>query len=293
MDYRYDAFISFAWKDLNRARRLHDTLSQRGYVTWYAEKDARAGDELGPIIEAGLVKSRYFFVLHTRRYDGNAGWVARELEWATTDEARTGLKKIVVLKLDEAPLFDRLEGRVYVDFTDRRRKPLDQITALLDEASDGVIRGVGRAMREATDIDEIRDCAHRLSGFARRRREHLALEVIAEILHSKPASYHVGDSASWALGDIAVWMRTPEFVEDVKTIVGQVVAEGDPRLVGHMAYICGEMAAHAADPGLQRWADEFLRRNSGPSVPPIVREPFRVTIERIRELRPAQGIAAG
>ena len=182
MDYRYDAFISFAWKDMVRARKLHEALTERGYITWYAEKDARAGDSLGPVIETGLTRSRYCFVLHTKNYDGNVGWVARELDWALTDEARSHLKKIVVLKLDHAPLFGRLEGRVYVDFTDRRRKPLDQITALLDEASGAVIRGVGQAMREASDINEIRDCAHRLSGFARRRREHLALDVIAEIL---------------------------------------------------------------------------------------------------------------
>ena len=211
---------------------------------------------------------------------------ARELEWATADEAGSGVKKIVVLKYDQTPLFSRLEGRVYVDFTDRRRKPLDQLTALLDEASDGVIRGVGRAMREATDINEIRDCAHRLSGFARRRREHLALEVIAEILLSQPAGYHVGDSAAWALGDIAVWTPAPEFVEDVKEIVPQVVATGDPRLIGHMAYICGEMAAHATDPGLMGWARDFIERNATSSVPAI-RDPFVVTIERIRELRPA------
>jgi len=74
MDYRYDAFISFAWKDLVRARRLHEQLSERGYVTWYAEKDTRAGDSLGPVIQKGLVKSRYVFILHTKYYDGNAGW---------------------------------------------------------------------------------------------------------------------------------------------------------------------------------------------------------------------------
>lgn len=285
MDYRYDAFISFAWKDLGRARRLHEQLSEWGYVTWYAEKDTRAGDSLGAVIEKGLVKSRYVFILHTRNYDGNAGWAARELEWAAADEAAGGLTKIVVLKYDQAPLFHRLEGKVYVDFTDRRRKPLDQLTALLDQASDGVIRGVGRAMREATDINEIRDCAHRLSGFARRRREHLALGVIAEILLSRPASYHVGDSAAWALGDIAVWTPTPEFVDNVREIVAQVVAAGDPRLVGHMAYICGEMAAHAIDPGLRQWAREFIHRNAASTVP-AVRDPFLVTIERIRELQP-------
>ena len=153
-----------------------------------------------------------------------------------------------------------------MDFTDRRRKPLDQITALLDEASGAVIRGVGQAMREASDINEIRDCAHRLSGFARRRREHLALDVIAEILLSRPASYHVGDSAAWALGDIGVWMDTPEFVDNVKQIVPEVVAGGDPRLIGHMAWICGEMAAHAVDLGLRQWAEEFIRRNAEPSV---------------------------
>lgn len=286
MDYRYDAFISFAWKDLTRARRLHEQLSASGYITWYAEKDARAGDTLGPVIEQGLARSRYVFILHTKHYDGNAGWAARELEWTLADEARSGVKKIVVLKYDQAPLFHALEARVYVDFTDRRRKPIDQLTALLDDASDGVIRGVGRAMREATDINEIRDCAHRLSAFARRRREHLALDVIAEILLSKPASYHVGDSAAWALGDIAVWTPSPEFVEYVEKIVPQVIATGDPRLIGHMAYICGEMAAHASDAGLMQWARDFLEQNAA-SDDPAIRNPFLVTIDRIRELRPA------
>jgi hypothetical protein len=238
------------------------------------------------VIENGVAKSRYVFIIHTKCYDGNAGWAARELEWAITDEVASGLKKIVVLKYDQAPVFNLLEGRVYVYFTDRRRKPLNQLTALLDEASDGVIRGVGRAMREATDINEIRDCAHRLGGFARRRLEHLALEVIAEILLSRPASCHVGDSAAWALGDIAVWTPRGEFVEDVKKIVDQVVTAGDPCLVDHMAYICGEMAAHAIYPGLMEWAREFIERNAA-SATPSVRDPFVVTIERIRELRPA------
>ena len=266
-----------------RARKLNEQLTGRGYVTWYAEKDARAGDGLAPIIEQGIGRSRYCFVLHTRHYDGSVGWAARELEWATASEADTNLKKIVVLKFDQAPLFHRLEDKVYVDLTDRRRKPLDQLAALLDEASDGVIRGVGRAMREATDVNEIRECAHRLSGFARRRREQLALDVIAEILLSKPTSYHVGDSAAWALGDIAAWTPGREFVENIKTIVVQVLDTGDARLIGHMAYICGEMATHAADHGLRQWAREFLRIQASSTVF-AVRDPFTFTIERIRGL---------
>ena len=82
-------------------------------------------------------------------------------------------------------------------------------------------------------------------------------------------------------------MDTPEFVDNVKQIVPEVVAGGDPRLIGHMAWICGEMAAHAVDLGLRQWAEEFIRRNAEPSVDPAVRDPFRITIDRIRELRPA------
>ena len=82
-----------------------------------------------------------------------------------------------------------------------------------------------------------------------------------------------------------MWTATPEFVEDVEEIVVQVVAAGDPRLVGHMAYICGEMAAHATDAGLMAWAREFIDRNAASPVA-AVRDPFLVTIERIRELLP-------
>lgn len=289
MDYRYDAFISFVWKDLGRARRLHKQLSDRGYVTWYAEKDMRAGDHLVPTLLKGLARSRYIFVVHTKDY-GDTRWAGYELSVATTDEVDSGLKKIVALKYDDAPISYGLHAKLHIDFTDRRRKPLERLTALLDEASEGVIRGVARAMREATDINEIRDCAHRLSGFARRRGERLAVRAIAEILLSQPRGYHVTDSAAWALGDIAVWAPTREFVDDVKEVVVQAIATGNPRLVDKMAYICGEMAAHATDAELRRWADDLVDRHAASDVPSI-RDPFLITKERVLELRTMTGWA--
>jgi hypothetical protein len=284
MDYRYDAFISFGWKDLARARRLHERLKDRGYITWYAEKDTRAGDELAPTQCRGIERSRYFFVLHTKHYaDGR--WAAQELDFATAEEGRSGVKKVVLLRYDETPVSDGLNGRAYVDFTDRRRKPFEQLAALLDEASEGIIRGVGKAMREATDINEIRDCAHRLSAFARLRAEHQSVQAIADILLSLPTSYHVTDSAAWALGDIAVWATTREFVEDIKKVVIQAVATGNARLIDKMAYICGEMAAAATDAGLRQWAQDYIDRNAVSDVPSI-RDPFAFTVERILEIRP-------
>lgn len=283
MDYRYDAFISFVWKDLGRARRLQQQLDERGYVTWYAERNMRAGDYLRSALWSGLARSRYVFILHSRHYT-TARWAGHELDVAVQDEVSSGRTKIVVLKFDSTPILYGLSSKLHVDFTDRRRRPFDRLAELLDQASDGVITGVARAMSTTNNIDEIRDCAHRLSGFARRRGELLAVRCIADILRSPSAGYHVTDSAAWALGDIAVWATTSEFVREIQGVVEEAIASGNARLVDKMAYITGEMAAHAIGGELRHWATDLIERMAA-SDTPDVRTPFLITRERVQELR--------
>lgn len=283
MNYLYDAFISFAWKDLARARRLHEQLTERGYDTWYAERNMRAGDDLPKKLWDGLERSRYVFVIHSRHYAG-APWAERELSVATSDEINSRTTKIVFLTFDEAAVPYGMRQKLHVDFRDRKTHPLERLAALLDEASGAVIGGVARAMREAREIEAIRQCAHRLSAIARRRHELAALRAVSEILLDPPQSHHVADSAAWALGDIGVWDASDEFAREIQGVVERCIAAGDKRLINHMAYICGEMARASVNAGLRRWADALVTLHAA-AENADVSVPFAFTRERIDGLR--------
>ena len=78
MHFEFDAFISFAWKDLARAGKLHERLKERGYVTRYARKELRAGQVLVERIFGDMAMSRFIFVIHSRHHAGGR-WASKEL----------------------------------------------------------------------------------------------------------------------------------------------------------------------------------------------------------------------
>jgi len=283
MYFEYDAFISFAWKDIARARRLQERLASRGYVPWYAEKELRAGENFVRRISQDMARSRYVFMIHSRHHAGG-DWAQQEMDAALADEVKSRLTKIVCLKFDDTDLPYLLLPKLYVDFRARKPDPFERLCALLDDGSDAVLKGIKANFLKATDVDEIRSCAHRLSAMARRRHEFGALRAASEILLSVPENYNVGDSAAWVMGDVGVWMDSDEMTREIVTVVPQVVASGDGRLINHMAYICGEMALQAKSQPLKAWADAFIAQQEN-STDASVREPFKATRERIGPLK--------
>jgi hypothetical protein len=283
MHFEYDAFISFAWKDLARARRLHERLKERGYITWYAGSDLRAGQVLVNRVFGDMAKSRYVFVIHSRNHSSGK-WADRELAIALTDEINSGQIKVIILKYDDTPLRQDLQSKLYIDFRVRKPDPLARLCELLDESSDAVIKGTKEHFLQATDVNEIRSCAHRLSAMARGRHEFGALRAASEILLSVPDNYNVGDSAAWVLGDVGVWMESEEMAREIMQVVPQVVATGDGRLINHMGWICGEMALQARNEALKSWADDFIDRQEA-CTDEAVREPFKTTRQRIGKLK--------
>ena len=287
MHFEYDVFISFAWKDVVRARRLHERLTKRGYISWYAEKNLRAGEDLFHRISEGMARSRYLFVIHSHSHAGGR-WAQRELAAAGTDEINSRLTKVVILKFDDTELPYILQSKLYVDFRARKPDPFERLCELLDEDSDAVIKGTKANFLKATDINEIRNCAHRLSTLARARNEFGALRAASEILLSVPDNYNVGDSAAWVMGDVGVWMDSQEMAREIMQVVPRVVATGDGRLINHMAYICGEMALQAKHEALKIWADNFIAQCEASS-DEVIREPFKATRQRVGKLSGRSG----
>jgi hypothetical protein len=257
MNFLHDAFISFAWRDLARARRLHEQLTALGYVTWYAEQNLRAGADIPTALWDALERSRYVFIVHSRHH-GGAPWAERELSVATSDEVNSRLTKIVFLTFDDTAVPYGMRHKLYIDFRDAKKKPLTQLQRILDEASEGIIRGVASAMSGASDIDAIRSGAARLSAIARLRNEELVIHELRDMLLTPATPRHVSDSAAWAIGDIAVWSISDAFSVPIKETIERCISSGDSRLTAHMAYIAGEMAMAARNVGLRRWADALI-----------------------------------
>ena len=162
-----------------------------------------------------------------------------------------------------------LASKLYIDVRLRRPDPFETLCALLDEASGFVIEGVKTAFLAATDVNEIRGHAHRLSKMARQRHEFAALKAAVDILLSVPDNYNVGDSAAWAMGDIGVWSDSREMAQEIMQALPRVIATRDARLINHMAYICGEMALQAKNPELKNWAAAAIESyvdDSNPSI---------------------------
>jgi TIR domain len=282
MSYRYDAFISFAWPDLKRARWLHNQLTAAGYVTWYAEQDLRGGSDIPKELWLGLEMSRYIFVVHSKHYTG-AVWAERELSVATSDEINSKITKIVFLTYDDEPVPFGMRHKLYIDFRNRNKQPLSQLEKLLDNASSGVIRGAAAAMIGSTDIAAIRADAARLSGIARLRGESLVVDELRDMLLRPSTPRHASDSAAWAIGDIGLWALSTSLAERVKDTVEQCIASGDSRLTAHMAWIAGEVYLGACRPDMRQWADALIAKGEM-SLDPDAQKDFKFTRQRIAGL---------
>lgn len=279
MEYRYDAFISFAWRDLRRARRLHERLSAAGYVTWYAEQNLRGGSDLPKELWHGLEMSRYVFVVHSVHYAAGA-WAERELSVATSDEINSRLTKIVFVKYDDTLVPYGMRQKLYIDYRNKKEQPFEQLKRLLDQASDGVIRGVAAAMASANDINAVRADAARLSAMARLRNEALAIEELTAIALNTAISRHASDSAAWAIGDVALGDTSIPIAAKARDAIELCVAKGNARIIGHMAWIAGEIVLGARNPDMRIWAAELIKRGEA-SDDPDTRKDFTFTRQRV------------
>lgn len=278
MNFLYDAFISFAWRDLRRARRLQELLHAAGYVTWYAEQNLRGGEDIPKELWAGLERSRFVFVIHSKHYAG-AAWAERELSVATTDEINCKVTKVVFLLFDDVPVPYGMRHKLYIDFRDPKKKPLDQVSRVLDQASDGVIRGVTAAMVRETNLTAIRAASSRLSEIAKRRGEELVVRELRALLLDPATPRQPSDSAAWALGDIGMADIPSSLAEAVRATMNDCVASSDARLIAHMAWIAGEMVMAARRPDMVEWADHMIKMGLS-STNPETRRDFEYTRER-------------
>ena len=105
-------FISYAWKDKKKVRRLATELRSAGIEIWLDESDTRPGDQISTEVSRALKWSDMLILVWSAAACASQ-WV--EQEWGAANSSH---KKIVPCLLDETRLPALLADRVYVDFRD-------------------------------------------------------------------------------------------------------------------------------------------------------------------------------
>jgi hypothetical protein len=75
---RWDFFICHAFQDAREiAKPLSDALNAKGLLTWYADYSLKAGDQMCPLIDFGLRRSRRGIVIISKQF--------LEMRWTQTE----------------------------------------------------------------------------------------------------------------------------------------------------------------------------------------------------------------
>ena len=68
-DKRWDFFICHAFQDAREiAKPLCDALNAKGLLSWYADYSLKAGDNIRPLIDFGLTRSRFGIVILSKQF---------------------------------------------------------------------------------------------------------------------------------------------------------------------------------------------------------------------------------
>lgn len=117
-------FVSHSSEDAVVASQVASALRAQGHTVWLDESDLPAGASLASSIEAGIVQSNVFLLLHSAAAS-TSSWVS--LEWQAALE-RTLIEsdyRFVVAVLDAAPLPFLLRGRKWIDLRPEARGQCD------------------------------------------------------------------------------------------------------------------------------------------------------------------------
>lgn len=114
-------FLSHASADKPFVRKLKKSLERHGVKQiWIDEAELQIGDSLMKKIEEGLNKTKYVAVILSPN-SIKSKWVRKELDIAINREIKSGDVVVLPILYKSCDLPNFLEGKVYADFTSRKK----------------------------------------------------------------------------------------------------------------------------------------------------------------------------
>jgi TIR domain len=109
------AFISHSAKDKPFVRKLAADLVANGVKVWLDEQRILVGDSIPEKIAQGLAESDFFLIVVSQNSVASS-WVKKELSNALVHEIERRKVTVMPIKLDEAPMPESINDKLYADF---------------------------------------------------------------------------------------------------------------------------------------------------------------------------------
>jgi predicted peroxiredoxin len=109
------AFISHSAKDKPFVRKLAADLVANGVKVWLDEQRILVGDSIPEKIAQGLAESDFFLIVASQN-SVTSSWVKKELSNALVHEIERRKVTVMPIKLDEAPMPESINDKLYADF---------------------------------------------------------------------------------------------------------------------------------------------------------------------------------
>ncbi len=116
--FDFDVFLSHSSKDKPAVRELAARLKKDGLKVWLDEEQVRPGDSIVLRIEEGLKNSRVLVLVMSKAAD-DSDWVQIERGTIMFLDPANRQRRLVGLRLDDAPIRDILKQFAYIDWRTR------------------------------------------------------------------------------------------------------------------------------------------------------------------------------
>jgi hypothetical protein len=115
--FKHKVFISYASEDAEIAQRLYDDLKNAGVELWLNRESITPGRDWKLEIDKALKESTIFLALISSKSTTKEGFTQRELKRAldVLDEKPEGDVFIIPIRVDDCPIFVRLQNYQWVD----------------------------------------------------------------------------------------------------------------------------------------------------------------------------------
>jgi len=133
-DKKWDFFICHAFQDVCEiAKPLCDALNAKGLLSWYADYSLKSGDNIRPLINFGLARSRLGIVIISKQFLGMR-WTQIELNDLASREVEG--KKVIL------PVWHKVGFRDIYDYS----------PVLADRVAISTEKGLEYAVKRLSDV---------------------------------------------------------------------------------------------------------------------------------------------
>lgn len=129
-------FISYAYADNERAKKLIDGLRERGYEIWIGDENVQIGDDIVSELRKNINEADAFISLISDN-SVNSSWMQAELSEAITKKQLDSEFSILPVLLDDCNIPESISNITHADARESVDTAVEAISDVIDETTKG------------------------------------------------------------------------------------------------------------------------------------------------------------